>query len=163
MMEGPIGSDILAQRFLKPAEINASLETLSKEGFKLWKIEKVADTAFYTLILRRPLATRMQPMRAPTEFIGVYQVQAPEDQTIFYALAPTYYGFTVVRFHGNDEPRMFDAKWDGGKLVCDQGGMHHVIVLAADGYGIVHAEEKVLPSGLERKVFTARRIQCGKR
>lgn len=157
-MEGPIGSDILAQRYNPPSEINKCLDSLTAEGFKLWRIEKVRDTNYYTFILRRPVIGKMAPMRAPTEFCGVYQVQAPNDQTTFYAFQPTYYGYTVIRFHGADDPAIIETKWDGDKLVADAAGVHHIFILTADGFSIVHSEDHLLAKGLDRKIFNARRI-----
>jgi hypothetical protein len=161
VMPGPIGSDILAQRFIPPAEINKCMDALTADGFTLWRIEKVPDTSYYTFVLRRPMAARMRPMRAPTEFCGVYQVQAPNDQTFFYAFQPTYYGYTVIRFHGAEEPKIIETKWDGNKLACRDGDTHHQIVLSGDGFSIIHAEERLMPNKLDRKVYTARRIVTG--
>lgn len=157
-MEGPIGSDILAQRFNPPSDVNKALDSLTAEGFKLWRIEKVRDTNYHTFILRRPVTGKMAPMRAPSEYTGVYQVQAPGDTTTFYAFQPTYYGFTIVRFHGADEPQIIETRWDGDKLVCNEGNVHHVIILTADGFSIVHSEDYLVAKGLERKVINARRV-----
>lgn len=160
-IEGPIATETLAQRYLPPAEVGRAMDSLTREGFKLWKIQKVADTPYYTFILRRPVAGQMRPMRAPTEYAGVYQVQEPADTTNFYAFQPTYYGYTVVRFHGAADPLVIESRWDGDKLECNQGDTHHIFIMSGDGLAITHTEERLLADRIERKVYFARRVQTG--
>lgn len=164
MLQGPIDADLLTQRFVPPAEINKCMDELTSQGFKLWRVEPVPDSPYCTFILRRPVKGEMRPMRAPMEFCGVYEVAEHAGvPTVFYAFQPTYYGYTVVRFEGADDPAVFDTKWDGGKsqLVGDDGQTHHVIVMTANGSAIVDAQEKILPDRLDRKIFTARRVNTG--
>jgi hypothetical protein len=162
MLEGPIDADILSQRFLPASDVNKAMDDLTKEGFKLVKIERIKDTPYCTFVLRRPLTVKMRPMKAPMEYIGTYQVQPPNAQTIYYSLSPTYYGYMVVIFNGSETPRVLETTWDGDKLVCTEGDLHHTFLLSGDGFAIAHAEEKILPDRLERKIFNARRIQTGK-
>jgi hypothetical protein len=160
--EVPISTEMLAQRYQPAADIHRAMDDLTREGFRLSKIDRIQWSNYYTFTFRRPLPSGTPPQRAPMELSGAYRTQSPGNSSRYYACSPSYNGCTVVVLDGSETPEVIETTWDGHQLVGRSEDCHHSFCLSGDGLSITHIQEKMLAGGMDRQVFSAMRLQNGR-
>lgn len=159
-MMQPISDDLLAERFIPLAALNRSMDLLSQQGFNLWKIKRVQQSQYYTLIFRRALPEGYRPTRAPMEMIGLFEAQPPAESSRYYYFSPTLEGYTVFISPSGQPIQSIQTRWNQREeqLMGQVGPVEHLFRLGRRGQTIMHIAEKLTPGKLEREVIDLRRV-----
>ncbi len=154
-MEQTLVDQVVLRSFNTPAELNASIDELTKEGFVLEKVEQVRDTPYYVFVFQRELPLGFRQTRAPAEFAGSFRPDNQMFSGIQYTFTPVYQGYKVSILRPGLDPQVVDAVWTGSALVAEKDRTQHTFLLGGTGSAVTHVEETLgAPGAMSRQVFT---------